>query len=142
MKSFLPDVNKIEHKWYIVDAQEKVLGRLASEVAHILRGKQKPDFTPFLDVGDYVIVINAEKVLVTGNKSQSKQYTSYSGYPGGLHITSYKEMMARYPEKVIYNAVKGMLPKNKLRDKMLSRLKVYRGSEHPHTAQNPEPLSL
>lgn len=142
MKTFLPNVKEIEHRWYIVDAQGKVLGRLASTIAHILRGKHKPDFTPFLDMGDYVVVINAEKVIVTGEKSQSKQYGSYSGYPDGLRITSYKEMMEKYPERIIYHAVKGMLPKNKLRDKMLSRLKVYKGNKHPHTAQNPEQLSL
>jgi large subunit ribosomal protein L13 len=142
MKTFLPNVKELEHRWHIVDAEGKVLGRLASAVAHILRGKHKPDFTPFLDMGDYVVVINAEKVIVTGNKSQSKEYSNYSGYPGGLHTASYKEMMEKYPERVIYHAVKGMLPKNKLGTKMLSRLKVYRGGEHPHAAQNPEQLSI
>ena len=141
MKTFLPKVDEVEHKWYIIDASDKVLGRLSTRIAGLLRGKHKPIFTPFFDIGDYVIVINAEKVRLTGNKQEDKNYKSYSGYPSGLKITSYKRMMETDSRKVICHAVKGMLPKNKLRNQMLSRLKIYTDKEHPHQAQKPELIS-
>jgi large subunit ribosomal protein L13 len=138
MKTFLPKVDKIEHKWYLIDASDKVLGRLCTQIAGLLRGKHKPIFTPFFDTGDYVVVINAEKIKLTGNKPVNKNYKSYSGYPSGLKTISYKKVMEKDPRRVIYHATKGMLPKNKLRKQMLSRLKIYIGSEHPHQAQKPE----
>ncbi len=141
MKTFLPKVKEIEHKWYIIDATDKVLGRLSTTVAELLRGKHKPIFTPFFDMGDYVVVINAEKVKLTGHKTNNKVYKRYSGYPSGQNITSYKKMMEKDPRKVIYHAVNGMLPKNKLRKQMLKRLKIYVGKEHLHQAQNPELIS-
>jgi len=141
MKTFLPKVKEIEHKWYMIDATDKVLGRLSTTVAELLRGKHKPIFTPFFDTGDYVVVINAEKVKLTGHKANNKVYKRYSGYPSGQNITSYKKMMEKDPRKVIYHAVNGMLPKNKLRKQMLKRLKIYVGKEHLHNAQNPELIS-
>ncbi len=132
----------IERKWYVVDADGQVLGRLATEVATVLRGKHKPMFTPSMDTGDHVIVINAEKVAVTGGKETKKVYYHHSGYPGGLKETPYEVMLERRPEQVVIHAVQGMLPKNRLGRAMLRKLHVYPGGEHPHAAQKPEPLEL
>jgi large subunit ribosomal protein L13 len=132
----------IERRWYLVDAEGKILGRLATEVAVVLRGKHKAIYTPSMDTGDYVIVINADKVVVTGGKESKKIYYHHSGYPGGLKETSYEEKFARHPEQVVIHAVRGMLPKNRLGRAMLQKLHVYSGSEHPHEAQKPEPLDL
>ncbi|GIX48699.1 MAG: 50S ribosomal protein L13 [Candidatus Tectimicrobiota bacterium] len=132
----------VTRKWYLVDAENKVLGRLASEVAKILRGKHKPIYTPHVDTGDYVIVINAEKVALTGEKWQQKHYRWHTGYPGGLREVSAQALRQRHPERLITLAVRGMLPKTKLGRAMLRKLKVYAGSTHPHAAQRPEPLVL
>lgn len=132
----------IERKWYVVDAEDVVLGRLASQVAAILRGKHKPTFTPNQDTGDYVIVINAEKVKLTGNKANQKEYKRYSGYTGGLKITSYQDMLAKHPERIVEHAVVGMLPHNKLGRQMAKKLRVVVGPEHNHEAQMPEVLEL
>lgn len=140
MKSFMANPETVERKWYLVDASGQTLGRLASEIAAVLRGKNKPTFTPHVDTGDYVIIINAEKVKVTGKKAEQKVYKSYSGYVGGLKETSYKVMMDTKPEDILYLAVKGMLPKNSLGRQMLTKLRVYKGSEHDHVAQQPEVL--
>ncbi|MCX8107823.1 MAG: 50S ribosomal protein L13 [Verrucomicrobiae bacterium] len=142
MKTFVPKVDLNGRRWHLVDAQGKVLGRLAAEIANILRGKNKPTFTPFLDVGDFVVVINAEKVILTGKKETQKTYMTYSGWKGGEKYISVAEMRKRHPEKIIYHAVKGMLPKNRLGDKLLTKLKVYRGNAHPHQAQQPQPLNV
>jgi large subunit ribosomal protein L13 len=131
-----------DKKWYLVDAKDQVLGRLASKIATIIRGKNKPIFTPNTDTGDYVIVINAEKIKVTGKREQLKQYISHSGYPGGQKITTLDKMRAKKPEFVVHQAVKGMLPKNRLGRKLITNLKVYAGENHPHAAQKPETLSL
>ena len=139
-KTYVP--KNIEPKWVLVDAQGKTLGRLASEIAKILRGKHRPDFTPNMLTGDYVVVINAEKVRLTGNKLQQKVYTRYSGYPSGLKRIPAGEMLERHPERVLQHAVKGMLPKGPLGRRMLKRLKIYAGSQHPHAAQKPEPIEL
>lgn len=138
MKSYIAKPNEIERKWYLIDAEGKVLGRLASEVAAILRGKNKPIYTPHVDTGDYVIIINADKVKLTGNKLDKKYYRYHTGYPGGLKSVTYRNMLEKKPEKVIELAVKGMLPKNSLGRQMLKKLKVYRGTEHKHEAQKPE----
>lgn len=130
------------HKWYLVDAEGQVLGRLATQIAMIIRGKNKPIFTPNTDTGDFVVVINAEKVRLTGKREQLKEYKRHSGYPGGQTITSYKDMLVKKPEFVVENAVKGMLPKTKLGNKLIKKLKVYSGTEHPHAAQKPETISL
>lgn len=142
IKTFLPDVESIERRWYVVDATDQVVGRLASRIATILMGKDKPTYTDFLDTGDFVIVVNAEKVKFTGAKWDSKVYYRHSGRPGGLREIGAREMLAKHPERLLQLAVKGMLPKNKLGRHMLKRLKVYAGPEHPHQAQQPEPLSL
>lgn len=131
-----------DHKWYLVDAEGQVLGRLATQIAMIIRGKNKPIFTPNTDTGDFVVVINAEKVRLTGKREQLKEYKRHSGYPGGQTITSYKDMLVKKPEFVVENAVKGMLPKTKLGNKLIKKLKVYSGTEHPHVAQKPETISL
>ncbi len=131
-----------DKKWYLVDAKDQVLGRLASKIATIIRGKNKPIFTPNTDTGDYVIVINAEKIKVTGKREQLKQYISHSGYPGGQKITTLDKMRAKKPEFIVHQAVKGMLPKNRLGRKLITNLKVYAGENHPHAAQKPETLSL
>lgn len=138
MKSYMAKANEVDRKWYVIDAEGKVLGRLASEVAKILRGKHKPTYTPYVDTGDYVIVINADKVKLTGKKLEKKEYIYHTGYPGGLKRIPYKELLKRKPEKVIELAVKGMLPKNRLGRKMFKKLKVYAGPEHKHQAQKPE----
>ncbi len=138
MSTFMAKPNEIVKKWYVIDAQGKALGRVASEIARILRGKHKPIFTPHVDTGDYVIVINAEKVILTGNKLQQKQYVRHTGYPGGLKTMSYEKLLKENPELAIEKAVKGMLPHNRLGRAQARKLKVYKGSEHPHTAQQPE----
>jgi len=138
VKSYIAKPNEIERKWYVIDAEGKVLGRLASEIAKILSGKNKPIYTPHVDTGDFVIVINADKVLLTGKKLDQKYYRYHSGYPGGLKSVAYREMMKKNPEKVIELAVKGMLPKNRLGRQMFKKLKVYSGPEHKHEAQKPE----
>ena len=140
MKTFIPKEDNIERIWYIVNAEDKVLGRLASKVATILRGKHKPIYVPHADVGDYVIVINAAKVRLTGKKLEQKVYYHYSGYPGGLKETRLSDLMEKRPEEVIKRAVKGMLPKNKLGRKMLTKLKIYPDKEHHQEAQNPVPI--
>jgi large subunit ribosomal protein L13 len=132
----------VEQNWYVVDAENKVLGRLATELARILRGKHKPDFTPHVDTGDYVIVINAEKVNLTGNKLKDKVYYSHSGYPGGIKSITAENLKAKKPEALIRLAVKGMLPKNRLGRKLFKKLKVYAGGEHPHQAQQPKPIEI
>ncbi len=133
---------EIERKWYLVDAQDKVLGRLSSQIATVLRGKHKPNYSPHLDMGDFVVVINAEKVKVTGKKHSQKVYYHYSGYPGGLKVTPYSRLMEKKPGKVIEKAVWGMLPHNRLGRKLFRHLSVYSGAHHPHQAQKPEPLKL
>ena len=130
--------NEVERKWYVIDAEGKVLGRLASEIASVLRGKRKPIFTPHVDCGDFVIVINADKVVLTGDKLNQKIHAYHTGYPGGRKEVVYAEMMAKRPEKVIELAVKGMLPKSRLGRQMIKKLKVFAGAEHPHAAQSPE----
>mgnify|MGYP000764054877 CR=1 FL=1 len=142
MNSFMANPDKIERKWYVVDAEGCTLGRLASEVASVLRGKNKPVFTPHVDTGDYVIVINAEKIKVTGKKLDQKIYYSHSDYVGGMKETTLREMMNKKPEKVIELAVKGMLPKGPLGRAMIKKLFVYAGPEHPHAAQKPEELTF
>ncbi len=131
-----------DRKWYIVDAKDQVLGRMATEIAKIIRGKNKAIFTPNMDTGDFVVVVNADKVRVTGKRENLKQYIRHSGYPGGQKVTSFKEMMKKKPEFVVESAVKGMLPKNRLGRKLIKKLKVYSGEDHPHKAQKPEVLSL
>lgn len=132
----------LEQKWYVVDAQGQRLGRLATEIATILRGKNKPSFTPHMDTGDFVIVVNAEKVIVTGKKSEQKLYRRHSGRPGGMKTETFNQLQQRIPERIIEKAVKGMLPKNAMGRKLFTKLKVYAGSEHPHAAQTPEPLAI
>ncbi|NMB26548.1 MAG: 50S ribosomal protein L13 [Tissierellia bacterium] len=138
MKSYMAKPNEIERKWYIIDAEDKVLGRLATEVATILRGKHKPIYTPHVDTGDFVIIINADKVKLTGKKLEQKQYRYHTGHPGGLKFISYDRLIKEKPEKAIQLAVKGMLPKNSLGRQMIKKMKVYSGSEHNHEAQKPE----
>lgn len=142
MKTYTVKAADIEREWFVVDARDRVLGRLASQVAHVLRGKHKPTYSPHLDVGDYVVVVNAAEVRLTGNKADQKEYFRHSGYMGGGRAVSYRAMMERYPERVIELAVKGMLPKNKLGRRMIKKLKVYAGPEHPHAPQSPRPLEL
>jgi len=142
MSTYFPKEGEIVRKWYVVDASGQTLGRLASRVAHILMGKENPKYTPFLDTGDHVIVINAEKVKTTGMKSEQKVYQHYTGYPGGLRTEEFRKRFARKPEMVVESAVLRMLPKSKLGRQMISKLNVYRGDKHPHQAQKPEALAL
>lgn len=142
MKTFMAKAEEVQRKWYVVDADGKPLGRLASEVASVLRGKNKPTYTPHVDTGDFVIIINSEKVVLTGNKLETKMYRRHSGWPGGMKEMNYKTFMARSPEKVIELAVKGMLPHNSLGRAMFRKLKVYKGTEHEHQAQKPEILEI
>jgi large subunit ribosomal protein L13 len=142
MSTYFPKEGEIARKWYVVDASGQPLGRLSSRVASILQGKESPKYTPFLDTGDHVIVINADKVKLTGMKAEAKVYQHYTGYPGGLRTEAYTKRMTRKPELVIEEAVKRMLPKSKLGRQMISKLKVYRGDKHPHQAQKPEGLAL
>jgi len=138
MRTYTPKKDEVERKWWLVDAEGKVLGRLATRVAVLLRGKNKPQFAAFLDTGDFVVVINAEKISVTGKKLDQKTYYSHSGYPGGLRTETLKELLAKKPEEAIRRAVWGMIPKNKLGRAVYKKLKVYRGPQHPHEAQNPQ----
>ncbi|WP_053955677.1 50S ribosomal protein L13 [Inediibacterium massiliense] len=142
MKSFVAKPQEVERKWYVVDAEAKTLGRLASQVASILRGKNKPTYTPHVDTGDFVIVINADKIAVTGKKMNQKMYRHHTGYVGNLKEVAFKDMLAKKPERIIELAVKGMLPKNSLGRQMFKKLKVYSGSEHNHEAQRPETLDI
>jgi large subunit ribosomal protein L13 len=141
-KTYVPKATEIERRWYIVDAEGLTLGRLATQVATVIRGKHKPSFTPHLDVGDYVIVVNAEKVHVTGNKEEQKFYYRHSGYPGGFRSTSLRDQLDKHPERVIETAVKGMLPHTNLGRDQLKKLKVFAGPNHPHAAQQPTPLEI
>lgn len=140
MKTVMPKVDAVDIKWYVIDGEDQVLGRLASQVATLIRGKHKPQFTPHMDLGDHVIVINADKIRVTGRKEQQKSYTRYSGFPGGLKTMTLEKMLQSRPERVVRHAVKGMLPKNTLGRQMMKKLQVYKGAEHPHQAQQPEVL--
>lgn len=142
MNTFVPSGKNIERKWYVVDAEGQTLGRLASQVAAVLKGKNKPEYTPFLDMGDYVIVVNADKIVLTGKKKDKKVYTTYTGQPGGLREIPFKEMMASKPEMAVKLAVKGMLPKNRLGRDMIKKLKVYAGPDHGHQAQQPIELKI
>ena len=141
MKTHLPKVDLEQRKWHVVDANGAVLGRLAVQVADILRGKNKPVYTPHLDAGDFVVVINAEKVVLTGKKETQKKFMSYSGWKGGERYRSVEEVRAKQPEKLITHAVRGMIPKNRLGAVLLTKLKVYKGAKHPHSAQQPQPLA-
>lgn len=142
MKTFSAKPQSVQRDWYVVDATDKTLGRLATEIARRLRGKHKPEFTPHVDTGDYIVVINAEKVHVTGNKAKAKTYYRHTGYPGGLRSMTFDKMLDHAPERIIESAVKGMLPKGPLGRAMYSKLKVYAGAEHPHAAQQPLELNL
>jgi large subunit ribosomal protein L13 len=142
MKSFLAKKGEVEKKWVLVDADGAILGRMAAKIAPILMGKNKPTYTPHVDVGDYVVVVNAEKIRVTGKKAEQKEYDYYTHYPGGHKYVSFADMMAKKPVKVVELAVRRMLPKNRLGRKMLKKLKVYRGPEHEHQAQGPEKIKL
>lgn len=142
MKSYMAKPQDIEHKWYVVDATDRPLGRIASEVAKVLRGKHKPTFTPHMDTGDFVIILNADKVKLTGKKWQNKKYYHHSGYPGGLKEITYDKLRAKSPEMILQLAIKGMLPKNTLGRAQLKKLKIYAGAEHPHQAQQPEELKI
>jgi large subunit ribosomal protein L13 len=142
MKTYVATPADRERNWYVVDADGKTLGRLATQIANALRGKRKPTYTPHIDVGDFVIVVNAEKIAVTGNKRADKRYYRHSGYPGGLKSRTLQEMLDRRPEEVIRKAVKGMLPRNRLGRKQLTKLKVYAGPDHPHAAQQPKPMEI
>ena len=140
MKTHLPKVDLEQRKWHVVDANGAVLGRLAAQVANVLRGKNKPVYTPHLDAGDFVVVINAEKVVVTGKKETDKKFMSYSGWKGGEKFTSVEQIRARHPEQLITHAVRGMVPKNRLGRVLMTKLKVFKGDKHPHAAQQPQPL--
>lgn len=141
MRTYIPKANEIERKWYVVDASGLVLGRLATKIATVLRGKNKPQFTPHLDVGDFVVVINAEKVRLTGKKADIKTYSHYTGYPGGLKQEVFSDVQRRHPERLVEWAVWGMLPHSRLGKQQIRKLKVYRGTAHPHQAQKPENLN-
>ncbi len=140
MKTYVANSENRERNWLIVDAEGQTLGRLATQIADALRGKRKPEFTPHVDTGDFVVVINAEKISVTGNKRAEKRYYRHSGYPGGLKSRTLEEMLQRRPEEVIRIAVKGMMPRNRLARKQITKLKVYAGADHPHVAQSPQPM--
>ena len=142
MKTYSAKTNEVDQAWLLVDAEGQTLGRMAAEIAHRLRGKHKPEFTSHIDTGDFVVVVNCEKVKVTGNKAKDKIYHAHSGYPGGLKSISFEKLIERAPERVIQNAVKGMLPKNALGRAMFNKLKVYAGSEHPHGAQQPQAVQF
>ncbi len=142
MKTFSAKPHEVVHGWFIVDATGKVLGRIASEIARRLRGKHKPEFTPHVDTGDYIVVVNADKLRVTGNKTKDKLYHRHTSYPGGLYTTSFEKMQADHPERVLRLAVKGMLPKGPLGYAMIKKMKVYPGAEHPHSAQQPKTLQI
>ena len=142
MRTYTPKADEIEHRWWVVDATDKPLGRLATELARVLRGKHKPTYTPHLDTGDHVVVVNAEKVVLTGKKADQKTYFRHSGYMGGDKHIPFRRMIERHPERVIELAVKGMLPKNALGRVLRKKLKVYAGTEHPHQGQQPQPLDI
>lgn len=142
MKTFSAKKEGVKRDWFVVDAENRVLGRLAAEIAHRLRGKHKPEYTPHVDVGDYIVVVNADKIAVTGNKVKDKIYYRHTGHPGGIKQISLGEMLEKHPTRVIENAVRGMLPRNKLGRAMLSKLKIYAGAEHGHQAQQPAKLEL
>ena len=142
MKSYMARPLEVERKWYVVDAEGKHLGRLATEIVRVLRGKNKPQYTPHVDVGDFVVVVNADRVAVTGKKAEQRVYRRHSGYPGGMKETSYEQMLARKPTEVLRKAVYGMMPKTRLARKQFKKLKIYAGPEHPHTAQDPQTLEV
>jgi large subunit ribosomal protein L13 len=142
VKTYTPKASEVERKWFVVDAQDLVLGRMATEVARILRGKHKPTFAPHMDMGDHVIIINADKVVLTSNKAERKHVYRHSGYPGGIKSETYANLLDRRPDEAIRQTIVGMLPKNRLGRAMASKLKVYAGAEHPHQAQNPSPLEI
>ncbi|MGB6298144.1 MAG: 50S ribosomal protein L13 [Rivularia sp. (in: cyanobacteria)] len=141
-KTYLPNPETVQRDWYVVDAAEQRLGRLATEIAMVLRGKNKPQYTPHMDAGDFVVVVNAEKVVVTGKKSSQKLYRRHSGRPGGMKTETFEHLQARIPERIIEKAVKGMLPKNNLGRQLFKKLKVYAGEQHPHAAQQPKELTI
>ncbi len=141
-RTFVPKKDSITGKWWLVDAEGMVLGRLATEIARMLQGRHKPEYTPFTDTGDFIVLINAEKIRVTGSKAEQKKYYRHSGYLGGIKETSYERMLATHPERIVLSAVKGMLPKNRLSRQMIKKLKIYAGTEHLHAAQKPEPIQL
>lgn len=141
-KTYLPTIDPTEQKWYVVDAENQTLGRLASQIAMVLRGKNKPTYTPFLDTGDFVIVVNADKIDVTGKKREQKLYRRHSGRPGGMKVETFSQLQRRLPERIIEKAVKGMLPKNRLGRQLFTKLKVYTGPDHPHQSQKPEALTF
>lgn len=142
MKTHLPKIDVQKRAWHVIDAEGLVLGRLAAKIANVLRGKNKPVFTPHLDAGDFVVVVNAEKIRLTGNKNEQKIYSSYSGWRGGQKRRTVKDLRAKHPDRIIAHAVKGMIPKNRLGKKLLTKLKVYAGPKHPHAAQHPSTLTL
>jgi large subunit ribosomal protein L13 len=142
MKTYVANANDRERNWLVVDATGQTLGRLATQIADVLRGKRKPTYTPHVDTGDFVVVVNAEKISVTGNKRADKTYSRHSGYPGGLKTRTLNDMLERRPEEVLRLAVKGMLPRNRLARKQLTKLKIYAGPEHPHVAQKPQPMEI
>jgi large subunit ribosomal protein L13 len=142
MKTYSAKPGEITREWYLVDAEGKTLGRLATQIADTLRGKRKPQYTPHVDTGDFVVVVNADKIAVTGNKLDQKRYYRHSGYPGGLRSRTLREQLERRPGEVLRVAVRGMLPKNRLAARQITKLKIYAGPEHPHAAQNPKPLEL
>jgi large subunit ribosomal protein L13 len=142
MKTFSAKPETVTHDWYVVDAEGKVLGRLASEIARRLRGKHKPEFTPHVDTGDFIVVVNVDKLRVTGRKAQQKTYHRHTGYPGGIYSTNFAKLQARHPDRVLKLAVKGMLPKGPLGYAMLKKMKMYVGTSHPHAAQQPKPLQI
>jgi large subunit ribosomal protein L13 len=142
MKTFSARKEDVKHGWYVVDATDKTLGRFSTEIANRLRGKHKAEYTPHVDTGDYIVVVNAEKIRVSGNKTTDKTYYHHTGYPGGIKSITFDKLIDKAPERVIEMAVKGMMPKNKLSRAMLGKLKVYAGNEHPHTAQQPQPLEI
>lgn len=142
MKTFSAKPHEVEHGWYLVDASGKVLGHVATEIARRLRGKHKPEFTPHVDTGDYIVVVNVDKLRVTGNKTKDKLYHRHTTYPGGIRTTNFEKLQAKHPERVLQLAVKGMLPKGPLGYAMIKKMKLYAGADHPHTAQQPKPLQI
>ena len=142
MKTFVAKPHEVKRDWFVIDAKGKVLGRVASEVARRLRGKHKPEFTPHVDTGDYIVIVNANKLRVTGNKSQDKTYYRHSGYPGGIYETNFRDMQTKHPGRALEKAVKGMLPKGPLGYAMIKKLKIYAEASHPHSAQQPKTLSI
>ena len=142
MKSYMARPQEVERNWHVIDADGQTLGRLASEIARLLRGKNKPQYTPHVDTGDFVVVVNAEKVVVTGRKAEQKVYRRHTGYPGGLRETSYEQMLARKPTEILRRAVRGMMPRTRLARQQFKKLKIYAGPEHPHAAQDPQNLEV